>query len=301
MDFFVSADLTPQNQWQLELMIESFKTIGLEDKLLVCVASENDPKILPEFSSNMRGHARTLVHRNIGAARGFEPLNKLYAVSFAMKDKVLSEKFVMLDLDTIIFSNPQDVQEQVFCRFQIDPYFTPELIEEKTGVKEHFGVDPKDLPSDKWPSAYGSMVFGGFPSEFFDETINLCERYVFNQIKSGKTPWSESVTAAINMQLHKYVGKYSAIGTYELDCDLFSNHPKNFINYRNGYMPVFSKSMFEFKPPSYFSFGNPFKVLSEYSPTMAFMRASNVAKSYLERTKLHAQDDKNRQGNQVQA
>ena len=48
-------------------------------------------------------------------------------------------------------------------------------------------------------------------------------------------------------------------------------------------MPIFSKNMFGFKPPEYFSFGNPFKVLSEYSPTMAFMRMSNVAKSYLEK------------------
>lgn len=283
MDFFVSTELTPQNQWQLELMIESFKTIGLEDKLLICIASREDSKLLPEFSSNINNHARKFVHTNIGEVRGFEPLNKLYAVSFAMKDKALSDQFVMLDLDSIIFSKPQDIQDQVFCRFQIDPYFTPEFIDGKTGFKEHFGIDPKELTSEKWPSAYGTMFFGGFPSEFFDETINLCEQYIFNQIKSGKEPWSESVNAAMNVQLHKYVGKYNALGTYELDCDLFSNHPKSFISYRNGYMPIFSKNMFGFKPPEYFSFGNPFKVLSEYSPTMAFMRMSNVAKSYLEK------------------
>ena len=44
MDFFVSTELTPQNQWQLELMIESFKTIGLEDKL-------------PELKAFTRSHA----------------------------------------------------------------------------------------------------------------------------------------------------------------------------------------------------------------------------------------------------
>ena len=38
MKYFVSATLSPQVQWQLELMIESFKSLGIEDKLFIYLA-----------------------------------------------------------------------------------------------------------------------------------------------------------------------------------------------------------------------------------------------------------------------
>jgi hypothetical protein len=38
--------------------------------------------------------------------------------------------------------------------------------------------------------------------------------------------------------------------------------------------------MFSYAPPNYFSFGNPFKILAENSPTGAFKYMSDLANVY---------------------
>ena len=44
MEYFVSTDQRAYHDWQIELMIESFKAQGLENKLIITAAETNEQR-----------------------------------------------------------------------------------------------------------------------------------------------------------------------------------------------------------------------------------------------------------------
>jgi hypothetical protein len=58
-----------------------------------------------------------------------------------------------------------------------------------------------------------------------------------------------------------------------------SNSP--FIHYEHGLPPVFNKTMFQYTAPDFVSFGDPFEVLAENSPTESAHFISELAKRSL--------------------
>jgi len=278
MDYFVSLEQTPFSQWQLELLIESFKKHNLQDSLVVSIAkSEGDP-VNPEFIYNTFNHKRIIGHQNVGKSRGFERLNVFYGISWALKEGLLKEPFFVMPLDSVLYSQPTDHPDYPAISYQIDPFFTPELVVENTGKL----FDKKDL-EENWPSIGDTMFFNKFPEIFFDQVIELTEKLVFRQLKESGKFWNLTDRLALNLKVQEYVGKVPILGAYDYESDMLSNFPKNFIHYDKGFMPIFHKEMFSYTPPDYISLGNPFRVLSENYPSGAFHYMSNLAKSYLEK------------------
>ena len=281
MDFFVAAELTPQNQWQLELMIESFKALNIQDNLLICFCTDSADNFIPEMTKNLSVHKNTMLIRNFGQLRGCNELNKLYAIKAAIKEKRLGEKFFVLEPDMTICSEPIVDTNESSCHFQVDPTFVPEFINQHTNLKKYFDMEPNEIESNQWSSADFPMCFVQFPYEFFDQLIAEAEDYIFKQLYYEDKVWDRSINAILNIALYKHIGKYNAIANFDYKCSLHSKVVNKFIHYEHGYQPLFHKNMFPFNPPFYFSLGNPFKTLTEYSPTPPFQVLSNLAQKYL--------------------
>jgi hypothetical protein len=276
MDYFVNLDQTPFNQWQLELLIESFRRHNMQDQLVVCL-NESDSPINPEFAMNIAGHKRIISHRNIGKDRGYTKLNSFYGISWALEEGLLKQPFCKVPLDSVLFSEPPTTPDYPIVSYQIDSMFTPELVLEHTDL-----FDKKKL-EENWPSAGEFLYFNKFPNIFFSYVADLAERLIFRQMRKTGSFWDMTDRLALNLAIQEYVGKVPIQGAYDYESDMYNNYPKNFIHYDKGFMPIFHKEMFSYAPPNYISFGNPFKVLSENFPSGAFHYMSLLAKSYLSR------------------
>jgi len=276
MDYFVDLEQTPFNQWQLELLIESFRRHNLQDNLVVCL-NESDSQFNIEFMMNIYGHKRTIAHRNIGRDRGYDKLNSFYGINWALEEGLLKQPFYKIPLDAVLFAPPPPTPDYPIVSYQIDPMFTPDLVMENTDL-----FDKKQL-EENWPSAGEILYFNKFPEIFFYQLADLTEKLVFRQMRKTGKFWELTHRLAFNLKLQEYVGKVPIQGVYDYESDMYSNYPKYFIHYDKGFMPIFRKEMFAYSPPDYISFGNPFKVLSENFPSGAFHYMSILARSYLSR------------------
>ncbi len=282
MDFLVAAELNPQNQWQIELMIESFNALNAQDKLLVCLCSDVADNFIPDMTKNISKHSNTMLIRNFGQLRGYSELNKLYAIRAAIEQKRIGKKFFVLNPDMILCHMPTvESDDNASCHFQVDPTFVPELIDQNTDLQSYFNIKANSISSNQWASADTPICFCNFPIEFFEELIFDAEKYIYNQFYKNEKIWNRSIQTLFNIALYKYMGNFSAYAKYEFKCTLHSKVINNFIHYEHGYQPIFHKNMFKFTPPYYFSLGNPFKTLAEYSPTPTFQLISKLAQMYL--------------------
>jgi hypothetical protein len=276
MDYFVDLDQTPFNQWQLELLIESFRRHNLQDSLVVCLNESGSP-VNPEFVMNTYGHKRVISHRNIGRDRGYDKLNSFYGISWALQEGLLKQPFCQIPLDSVLFSPPPPLPDYPIASYQIDPLFTPELVMENTDLFD------KNQLEENWPSAGQIVCYNKFPEMFFSHVADLTERLVFRQMKKTGKFWELTDRLAFNLKLQEHVGQVPIQGVYDYESDMYNNYPKYFVHYDKGFMPIFHKDMFSYSPPDYISFGNPFRVLSENFPSGAFHYMSMLARNYLSR------------------
>ena len=65
MEYFVSAGNKAYYHWQLELLIQSFKEYGIEDKLVVAISSSEDP-LYKNFCNNLKNHKRIFEGKLMG-------------------------------------------------------------------------------------------------------------------------------------------------------------------------------------------------------------------------------------------
>ena len=280
MDYFVSANYQPFCQWQIELLIESFKRHNRQDNLVVSLTKMDEEIIHPDFNMNIVSHKRMIIHDNIGKIRGYNKLNDFYALMWAIKDGFVKQPFMVVPLDSVLFTPPPDLPDHPIFSYQVDPFFTPELIQKNIGEI----IDITQL-EENWPLIGNLFVFNKFPIEFFEQLIELTESLVFKQLRNNGKFWEFTDRLALNLLIHKFIGKVPLQGIYDYESDMLSNFPKHIIHYDKGLLPIFHKDMFPYAPPNYFSFGNPFKVLSENSPTGAFNYMSELARSYSRRNK----------------
>lgn len=281
MDYFVSGNYEPFDQWQIELLIESFKYHKIEDKLFISLAKKPDMDLHPEFTKNLPKHERKQIHENIGSIRGHDGLNKFYALSWAVKEKLIEQPFFILEPDMVLHSIPKNIEENPVVSFQIDPYFNIELIQKNLDLEKI--LDIKDLKLENWPQIGKIIYFNGYPLEFFEETIDVYERILFRQLKETGKVWEYTDQLIWNLQIYNYFGRTSIKGVYDYESNMLNHYPRNFIHYEDGFVPAFHKDMFPFKAPNYISFGNPFKSLKNNAPTGAFNYMSKLAKNYLEK------------------
>lgn len=276
MHYFVSTTYEPHYQWQIELLIESFKKHNMQDKLVVSFTKLDDEVLHPDFSANIISHPNIITHDNIGKTRGYSKLNDFYALYWALKAGHLEQPFMVIPTDSVMFSPPSVLTpDYPYLQYQVDPFFTPELVINNVG-----NIIDIDLKNENWPSMGSILCFTKFPIEFFEQGIELVESLVYKQLKENGKIWEYTERLAWNLMVFNRIGDVSILGVYDYESDMMSNFPKNFIHYDRGFLPIFHKDMFPYLSPNYFSFGNPFKVLGENSPTGAFKYMSDLANVY---------------------
>lgn len=284
MEYFVSIENTPYYHWQIELLIESFKKQNRQKDLLVALAEANAP-IQSLFWKNIQNHDRIYAHANIGNIRGFEPLNKIYSLAWAVKYNLIKQPFAYIQSD-LVLRNPleipflnQTVPEIVFspCMF-----FTADEVEEKAGNIWPWMQKTKAEYETTWIPIGSVTVFNNVPMEVFDRAVYLCETLCVHQLEKNGKIWPLTDRLAWALNLSDFSDQIMLRGDYSLTSTMLGSDNSPFIDYEHGLPPVFNKLMFSFAPPAYTSFGDPFVVLAENAPTPNAYYISQLAQANLE-------------------
>lgn len=280
MEYYVSIENTPYYHWQIELMIESFKRQEKQNDLLVAVAEAQTP-IQSVFCKNIYEHKRIYGHANIGRMRGFEPLNRVYSLAWAVKNKLIRQPFAYIQSDLVLknplqidFSN-NNTPQVVFCP---DMFFTVDEAEENAGSVWQWMNKTIANYETNWVPVGSVIVFNNVPDEVFERTVNICELLALHQLEKYDKIWNRTDRLAWAINLSDFSNQIILHGDYGLTSTMLGSDNTPFIDYEHGLPPVFNKAMYSFLPPGYTSFGDPFQALAENSPTPNAHYISELAK-----------------------
>lgn len=283
MDYFVSAENLPFYQWQLELLIESFKKQNCQDKLIVALAHCDNP-VESVFWKNLSNHSRVYYHDNIGKNRGYAPLNSIYSLLWTLSNEQLKQPFVLLQPDTVLRNEiqMQFTKEAPEIHFSPDIFFTVDEAENNVGCFwEWFDKEKSDYEKN-WPLIGSVMIFKQVPIEIFQKVIGVCEFLALKQIETNKPIWKYTDRLAWAIVLFEYANHIYTRGNFQLTSTMLGNDQAPIIDYEHGLPPVFNKQMFPFVPPDFTSLGDPFDVLAENAPTSNAYYICELAKANLE-------------------
>ena len=285
MEYFVSAEDTSYHHWQLELLIESFKLHGIQDKLVIAVASNNEEKLI-DFTANLRVAQRMFVHDNIGRKRGYLPLNRPYGLFAAVSQGLVKLPVTLIDPDMILVVPPPDPTENI--QFQLNPSFTSDYVmANQCPARKHIQnllklKEIEDADINYWIPLGSVMTFNNVPQEFFSRVVEWTETLEYERKRETNVNWWHTEKAAWVMTLLEYHGHLTYRGRHDMEMTLLDNNKTNhFIHYTHGLPPVFSKHMYRFQPPQAFSMGNLFDVLLENNPTTCTNYLQHIVRSYL--------------------
>lgn len=282
MEYFVNCENTPYYHWQLELLIESFKRHGLEKQLLVGLAEATAP-INKHFCRNLYSHERLFAHQNIGSIRGYKGLNRTYSLYWAVNSKAISQPVCYMASD-VVLRRPLDISFQGNVPgivFDPDPFFTIDEAEKTVGPFWEWRGRPKSDYDLRWVPVGPIMIFNQIPAMIFQRVSTIAESLALQQLLAGKEIWEHTDKLAWAINLADYVGHIQIRGDYTLAMNMLGGGDSPFIFYEHGLPPVFNKTMFQYSPPNYVSFGDPFEVLAANSPTPASHFISQLAQTSL--------------------
>jgi len=258
MQYFVSIENTNYFYWQIELLIESFKMKGIEDKLLIGIAQNDQPKN-PKYTKNLMAHPRKFIHRNVGAEANYLPQNKPFAVMAALENG-LRFPFTLLHPDMILVNEPEVPKANLV--FHPDFSLNPLIEDVRSYLAESIDIDPKSLPKNLLLG--GVMIFNDMNENFFFRTYRWMQ---WLRSKFGPTRKWDIAKVAWMLSAYEVVALKTCVGM-PLECQLIQKHkPTHFIHYSRGLPPIFSKKYYAQKNLQIH--GNPYELLRQHNPSEA--------------------------------
>jgi hypothetical protein len=253
VDYFVSLIPSYESFWQIELLIESFKMLGMQDQLLIAVATNSETFSGP---SNLLKHPRKIFFSdyNLQFKRQHPPINKILAVIAAYDQ--LSPCFAMLHTDMILCS-PVPLPEEWPQNIVFHPYPAKE-------------TKVKFSPGFSWLGFDGVVRFNDVPREFFERTVVRTEAL----LTEHGPDWCAALTAW-NLTANEYGNRFSFLGAH-LEVPLSASIMLPIIHYKMGLPPYFTKH----------SFGEirfteePYNALMLQNPTLNTDYVQHVIRSY---------------------
>ncbi|MCK9459729.1 MAG: hypothetical protein M0R80_08830 [Proteobacteria bacterium] len=255
MDYFVTVVPSYQHFWQVELLIESFKMLKMQDRLLVAIVGA--PTSLP---TNLHNHSRKIFCSDFNESSGlnYPPINKIACLRTALH--ALDSNFTLLHTDMVMVGPVPNVKQNI-C-------FTPSPPPQKV-------VDMLQLPSDSiWVSFDGATIFNQVPTIFFDNVLEATKIL----IDMYGTEWPASL-AAWNSITHQH--NLSILGAaIESPLTQTSSALLPFVHYKAGLPPYFSKHAYN---PE-FQIINPYNAFIDHNPNFCTNHVRNVILAYQKNT-----------------
>jgi hypothetical protein len=257
MDYFVTVTPNYDSFWQIELLIQSFKMLHQQDRLLIGIVGSVDA--LPP---NLLQHERKIYFSDYNSQfqRNHPAINKIVGIVAAQNNHLLDSHFVMMHSDMILV---QPISEERNQNIVFHPH----------PVKQEI-IKTMNLSPDMWLGFGGVAKFDSVPPKFFERVLLAAESLLNNygpNWPAALAAWS--VASQEYRQLLTFAGAYFEAG-------LTSTVLLPVIHYQNGYPPIFSKRTYN----SIIRFAQePYDCLLSFNPTFNTDYIQNVIRSYKNR------------------
>jgi len=285
MQYVVSAENTSYFYWQLELLIESFSMLGIEDSLVIAMA-ENDSLKTGGFSANLVRHKNKFVHPNEGREKGYLPLNRIGSLRYALAYGGLDFPFAVIHSDMVmrkpIDSPGGDMPTIVLNNFEDYP------MAEEDAVKAEIKDSLERLAKER-QVAFGDLPTIPFlsPPVVFNEAFKSISDVFFSRVQINMSDILERrgadfpcEKAAWELAICESFQHCSVSGRFMSAPLLFESDDVNIIHYKVGIPPVFHKKFYRYEEGSRFAGLGPYETLMENNPTVCTDYVQSVVKSY---------------------
>jgi len=281
MEYFVSAGNKAYYHWQLELLIQSFKKYGIEDKLVIAISSSEDA-LYKDFCSNLKTHKRIFEYDCAGS---FGPERGLIGLHEVLKTGELSQPFTFLRSDTILMHpiGGTSIEEDA-DNFEIQFSRNPSM--NFKHFKEH-GV------AGGWIELGNVLCLNNIELSFFERLYHRMVDITSNKEKYFKDPYlpykNKKVWEAFAekicwiITIVENAKNLRLKGITDLEISLRDNYTNSlFIDYSDGLPPFFIKNTYKYEDNYYFTdFETPFEALSDIFDTTTTSYVSNIVRNYL--------------------
>jgi hypothetical protein len=286
MEYFVSVDRKAYHDWQIELLLESFKNNFIFDKIFVGINRTLCNRYPHMENANI--HTNTYLYDDVGRKKGFAPLNEIYQLLWLLNAKKIKNTFAVIKPHMILKRTIEDIipiiESRVFL-YSSDPFFTFDAALTNCGDFYKELKNTKELYQEKWFNLGNVFIINGIPDWFVQKVARTAEELITIQIINNKTIWSETVKLAWVVSLIDASEDIEVYECSELSSIMNDGRNTMFIDYEHGVPPDFNKSMFTFPPPKYISFGDPIEVISKCISTPKAHTMAKVAQKILAKRK----------------
>lgn len=283
MQYLVVAENTQYYHWQLSLLIESFKKHNLQNDLCIFLVDSNE-KTNERFSKNLIEHQNKNIFENIGKTRGFDKLNKLYGMLWAIESNKIKQPFALIPAD-VILEKPinLDLHEYPEIYFNPDKDFNFNYVENSVpNLLEILNRENKKI-KDYWISIGPVILFNNMPIDFFRMFVVKAEILALKQLIYNQKIFDKTDRLALSINIFDFMNKGAIKEDYNLTKSMLEYNETSFIHYEHGMPPVFNKSMFRYDPPDYASFGDPYEAILENPATPSAYLMSELVKNIIEK------------------
>ena len=164
-----------------------------------------------------------------------------------------------------------------------NPFMTIAEVEKNAGPIWDCLSNPKEYYEENWVPVGNIMGFNNCSIEIFQRTISLIQALAVQQIMTNNKIWKHTDKLAWAINLADLNEQVVLKEDYFLTNPILSfDRNSAFVDYEQGIPPSFSKSLFQYLPPDYISFGNPYQILSENGSTPNAYFVSELAMRILD-------------------
>lgn len=232
MNYFVSINDCYYHEWQIKILLDSFKKLKLEDKLFISVSSNK--KNLNYKKDNF------YFFKNIGLEKEYLKYNKWYALYLLLKSEVIKLPVVVLEPHMVII---KPIEEEISSNI-IYQYSDEFFYNDKYLIKELNSYN-KEYIEKNWFNFGDTIIFNNLDESFFINILNKIENYALyldNYHSLDKIALSNSIWdyGTKNPDLRVEIRS-------DLECNLNQNNLDYILNYRHGFKNIFNKKFYKNK------------------------------------------------------
>jgi hypothetical protein len=235
MQYFTSIENTSYMRWQLKLLWQSMKMLGIENDLLVGICDTTYEK--PQQIT----FCKTYKHENIGEKIQYLPINKPFSLMNAVFGGLLKQPFTVIDAD-MVFLKPITTEDASVASQYV--WYMEWLFLQSIGWK---------LPRETWKPIGCVYQFNDVSNSLFEEIYFCCANLarMYKQgdkkLKIEEAYWFLEMLAfalpLINSSV-KIVNHFQMPLNPQLPNGEKDSKDACLIHYCNGYKPWFSKHKF---------------------------------------------------------
>lgn len=239
MQYFVSIENISYFHWQIELLIESFKHHNLQDKLCISIAENKNPCLL-SYTKNITQHKNILVHPN----NELKCINKIHGLIAFLESGKLKAPYTIIHPDHILLKPVEQSEPTILfhedslsnLQFQIEQITS--AIASKFNLREFNWIPLGDV----------IVVNQDLPVDFYSRILHIIEslKEKIDGKKLDKMAW---ILLLHELLFIKNPPSISIKGGRLEQSLLDHKVVMNFIHYKHGIPPEFSKYYYKYELP----------------------------------------------------